>query len=299
MQYLTLSNGVKIPQLGLGVFRTGSGRQTIDAIHWALDAGYRHIDTAAVYGNEESVGKAISTSGIPRKELFITTKVWNDDIRLGRTPTTLIFNSDRVQAFSDAIFAILITILVLEFAIPQYAPGHLRDAVASQWPILFAYILTFAYIGILWLFHHDLFSCISQTTTRLNVLNLLSIFLTTLLSYSMSLLSATLTFANSEDLRFAVALYALLALGISLSYFLFYWYLARHASLLTIPELAPRLKRLKRFPLISCVIYLTAFVTALLHAVAVPVSLFFLVAGIAFHGFAYWNVSHREKPETV
>ena len=62
--------------------------------------------------------------------------------------------SDRVQAFSDGIFAILITILVLEFRLPRYTAGALAAAVLAQWPILFAYVLTFSYIGILWLFHH-------------------------------------------------------------------------------------------------------------------------------------------------
>ncbi|MBN1949746.1 MAG: aldo/keto reductase [Bacteroidales bacterium] len=76
---VSLANGVKMPYLGLGVFEAEQGNETVQAIHWALEAGYRHIDTAALYGNEESVGKAIQTSGIPREEIFVTTKVWNSD----------------------------------------------------------------------------------------------------------------------------------------------------------------------------------------------------------------------------
>lgn len=85
MQTITLSNGVEVPQLGLGVFQAQQGRETENAVLWALDAGYRHIDTAAVYGNERSVGNAIRKSGIPRNEIFVTGKVWNTDIRAGRT----------------------------------------------------------------------------------------------------------------------------------------------------------------------------------------------------------------------
>lgn len=76
---ITLNNGVKMPQLGFGVFKVPEGEEAYNAVKWALEAGYRGIDTAAVYKNEVSVGKAIKDSGIPREELFITTKVWNED----------------------------------------------------------------------------------------------------------------------------------------------------------------------------------------------------------------------------
>ena len=71
-----LSNGVKIPKIGFGTWQSESGEEAYNAVKWALAAGYRHIDTAAAYGNEESVGKAIKDSGIARDELFITTKLW-------------------------------------------------------------------------------------------------------------------------------------------------------------------------------------------------------------------------------
>ena len=73
-----LSNGVKMPYFGLGVFKTKDGEDVENAIKWALEAGYRHIDTASIYNNERGVGNAIKASGIPREELFITTKIWND-----------------------------------------------------------------------------------------------------------------------------------------------------------------------------------------------------------------------------
>jgi len=79
----TLNTGTEIPLLGLGVFRAENGKETEQAVSWALEAGYRHIDTAAAYGNEESVGKAIRDSGIPRSEIFLTTKLWNEDSRRG------------------------------------------------------------------------------------------------------------------------------------------------------------------------------------------------------------------------
>jgi methylglyoxal/glyoxal reductase len=71
-----LNNGVEIPVLGLGVFQTPAGDVTRQAVRWALETGYRHVDTAAMYGNEADVGAAIRDSGIPRDEIFVTTKLW-------------------------------------------------------------------------------------------------------------------------------------------------------------------------------------------------------------------------------
>ncbi len=74
---LQLNDGYDIPQLGYGVFKVPPA-DTERAVTEAFEVGYRHIDTAAIYGNEEGVGAAIAASGIPRSELFITTKLWND-----------------------------------------------------------------------------------------------------------------------------------------------------------------------------------------------------------------------------
>lgn len=75
----TLNSGVDMPSLGLGVWRVKDGQEVINAVNWALEAGYRGVDTAAIYGNEEGVGKALRESPIPREEIFVTTKVWNAD----------------------------------------------------------------------------------------------------------------------------------------------------------------------------------------------------------------------------
>lgn len=75
---ITLHDGVEIPQLGLGVFQVPP-EQTQEIVELALEIGYRHIDTAAAYGNEREVGAAVAASGIPRSEIFVTTKLWNND----------------------------------------------------------------------------------------------------------------------------------------------------------------------------------------------------------------------------
>jgi diketogulonate reductase-like aldo/keto reductase len=72
----TLADGNAIPVLGLGVWQVRNGRQAVNAVRWALELGYRHIDTAQAYRNEESVGKALKESGVPRSDVFITTKFY-------------------------------------------------------------------------------------------------------------------------------------------------------------------------------------------------------------------------------
>ncbi|MBD3307130.1 aldo/keto reductase [candidate division KSB3 bacterium] len=79
-----LNNGVNMPWFGLGVFKSQEGEEVENAVKWALELGYRAIDTATVYGNERGVGKAMQASGIPREQIFLTTKLWNEDQRQKR-----------------------------------------------------------------------------------------------------------------------------------------------------------------------------------------------------------------------
>lgn len=81
MKTFELNNGIAIPSPGLGTYRLGRNDAEVEhAVRSALDAGYRHIDTATLYGNEKPIGKALRESGIPRDELFVTTKLWGSDI---------------------------------------------------------------------------------------------------------------------------------------------------------------------------------------------------------------------------
>jgi diketogulonate reductase-like aldo/keto reductase len=87
-----LANGIRMPYMGLGVFQTPND-QIKNAVHWALDAGYRHIDTAAFYQNEDGLGEAIQSHALPRKEIFITSKVWNSDQGYDKT----------IDAFNESV----------------------------------------------------------------------------------------------------------------------------------------------------------------------------------------------------
>ncbi len=79
LPFIRLNNGVKMPQIGLGTYQSGPGRETRQAVIAALEAGYRLVDTASMYGNETDVGAAIRESGVPREQVFVTSKLWNDD----------------------------------------------------------------------------------------------------------------------------------------------------------------------------------------------------------------------------
>ena len=75
----TLHNGVEMPYLGLGVYLSEDGQEVVNAVKWALEHGYRHIDTASIYKNEIGVGQGIKESNVSRQEIFVVSKVWNSD----------------------------------------------------------------------------------------------------------------------------------------------------------------------------------------------------------------------------
>jgi 2,5-diketo-D-gluconate reductase A len=97
MEYVTLSNGVKMPKLGFGVFQI-SKEDCEKCVLDAIKAGYRHIDTAQSYFNEEEVGNAISKCGIVREELFITTKVWIDNYGYEKTRQSVLKSMEKLKA---------------------------------------------------------------------------------------------------------------------------------------------------------------------------------------------------------
>jgi diketogulonate reductase-like aldo/keto reductase len=94
---VTLNNGVEMPYFGLGVFEVNEGIETIESVKYALESGYRLIDTASLYMNEKSVGEAVRESNIGRSEIFVTTKVWNADQGYQETIDAFYESLDRFQ----------------------------------------------------------------------------------------------------------------------------------------------------------------------------------------------------------
>lgn len=145
----TLHNGVKMPWFGLGVWKMGNDEEVVQAVKSALDFGYRSIDTAAAYQNEEGVGRAIKESGIPREEIFLTSKVWNSD--QGYETTLKAFEATRERLGVDQLDLYLIhwpvegkykeTWRAMEeiyeqgkvraIGVSNFHPHHLRDLAAE------------------------------------------------------------------------------------------------------------------------------------------------------------------------
>lgn len=146
MEYVTLSNGVKMPKLGFGVFQIAKEdceRCVLDAIK----AGYRHIDTAQAYFNEEEVGNAISKCGLPREDLFITTKVWIDNYGYEEAKKSVLKSMEKLkvdyldlvllhQPFSDyygayrALQELYKEGKIRAIGVSNFAPDRLADMVA-------------------------------------------------------------------------------------------------------------------------------------------------------------------------
>jgi methylglyoxal/glyoxal reductase len=106
-----LNTGAKMPWLGLGVWQVDGDAATERVVRAAITAGYRHIDTAKIYGNEHGVGRAIRHCGVPREQLFITTKLWTEDIRTGRV-------ADAFDASLDRLGLDYIDLYLVHWAIP-------------------------------------------------------------------------------------------------------------------------------------------------------------------------------------
>lgn len=122
----TLSNGVKIPCVGFGTWQTPDGETAVSAVLSAIGAGYRHIDTAEGYGNEKSVGAAVKKSGVSRKELFITSKLWNSNH--GYEKTLAAFEKTMKRLDTDYL-----DLYLIHWPNPIAFRGNWRDANAGTW----------------------------------------------------------------------------------------------------------------------------------------------------------------------
>ena len=115
--YIKLNDGNKIPQFGLGVYQVPEGEATINSVKTALEMGVRHIDTAHAYQNERSVGRAIKESGIPREEIWITTKLWPSEYGEGKT-------SDAIDKMLERLDTDYIDLLLLHQQFGDYIGAY-------------------------------------------------------------------------------------------------------------------------------------------------------------------------------
>lgn len=149
-----------------------------------------------------------------------------------RKPEIRLSETDRIQGFSDGFFAIAITLLVLEFDVPRYDKGHLSTALFEFLPSLFAFLLSFSYIGIIWLNHHALFNHIKYVDKNIHFINLGILLTTVLLCFPTALLADAFQNGNGADKSTAVALYSATAGLMSLSWVPVFEYIIKHNELL-------------------------------------------------------------------
>jgi len=137
----------------------------------------------------------------------------------------------RVQAFSDAVFAIIVTLLVLDLRAPHTHPGGMLDALLREWPSYLAFTISFVYLSVLWLNHHALFRLIARVDARLNWANLALLFSAVVIPFPTATLAAAFAGGDRYDERVAVALYALSATPLSVPWLVIFLHLVRHPEL--------------------------------------------------------------------
>ncbi|MEW2428785.1 TMEM175 family protein [Micromonospora sp. NPDC047644] len=141
-------------------------------------------------------------------------------------------DTSRAVAFSDAIFAIIITLLVLDLRVPDVPPGRLLPGLLEQWPSYAAYLASYLYVAVVWLNHKAAFNRIQQVDRGLHWMNLLVLFSTALLPFPTAVVSDALQEHNNADQRVAVAFYALIGALLCATWLAFYHYLAKNPDLL-------------------------------------------------------------------
>ncbi|PWR05670.1 DUF1211 domain-containing protein [Micromonospora acroterricola] len=199
--------------------------------------------------------------------------------------------TDRLTAFSDGVFAIVITLLVIELRVPEYHEGELLAGLLDEGASYLAFVVSFVYIGVLWLNHHALVRLIRGTTLALSWINLGILFGAVIIPFPTAVLASALTHGDTDDRRAAVALYALAAALMSAPWLLFFGYLRRHPALLE-RGVSPEYVRTQRLrPITGLVLYgltglLGWFVNPLLGLIGVIVM-------VTYHAFTSEGLRRR------
>jgi uncharacterized membrane protein len=189
-------------------------------------------------------------------------------------------DSTRVEAFSDGVFAIVITILVLELRVPAHEPGQLLSALLHQWAGLLGFVVSFLYIGIVWMNHHALFTRVRFVDRGLHWINMGILMTTALLPFPTSVLADALREGNLADQRVAVALYALSAGLMSAVWLAVFPYLRDHPHLLERDTTPAYFHQQRMRPWTGVILY---FVAAFTGAFVPWAGLLLLVVMVLYH----------------
>ena len=196
---------------------------------------------------------------------------------------TRLSDTARVEAFSDGVFAIIITLLVLDVRTPKVEPGQLLSGLLQQWPTYLAYVTSFLYVGVVWQNHHAAFDRIRLIDHGLHWANLGLLFTTALLPFPTVVISDAIQKGNAADARTAVGLYALIGALLCVSWLVFFRYLSRHPQLIEEHVDEAFFARECTRAVAGIVLYLAAGLLGYLVAPSVALVIFFGLP--VFYGF--------------
>jgi uncharacterized membrane protein len=183
-----------------------------------------------------------ATGQVPhRAEIERNSQVKNRDAHSDRNLSlseTRVSDTDRLESFSDGVFAITITLLVVDIVRPEYIPGHLLEKLKAQWPNYVAFLASFFYVGIIWLNHRAVFSRIRYCNRGLHLANLLLLLTSGLIPFPTTVLSTALQYGNPADATVSVVLYAAVGCLMCLSWLLLFHILSINPHLLE-PHVEP------------------------------------------------------------
>jgi uncharacterized membrane protein len=221
-------------------------------------------------------------------------------------PSVRLTESTRVEAFSDAVMAIVITILVLELRVPHHEPGHLLAALESMWGSLLAFLISFLRVSVIWLNHHGLFVRVRRVDRTLLWLNLGLLLNCTIIPFPTAILADALQSGDAGDLRVSAVLYALTAALQSAAWIPVFPYLRDHPELAEAGDSAAHHHAQRIRPWIGVGIDAAAALAAIVSPVVMLVlwtlSLLFLAAtsdGVeTVHSIVWWRSRRRKKGAT-
>ncbi|MFG2058902.1 TMEM175 family protein [Micromonospora sp. NPDC048930] len=163
----------------------------------------------------------------------------------------------RMTGFSDGVFAIVITLLVIELRVPEHEPGELLPALLGEGPAYVAFLLSFGYVGVIWLNHHALLRLVRGATLALNWINLWLLLGVVVIPFPTTVLASAFAHGGTDgDRRVAVALYALTAAAMSAPWLAFFAYLRRHPALLAGGTSAAHVAAQRTRPVTGMALYL-------------------------------------------
>jgi uncharacterized membrane protein len=209
-------------------------------------------------------------------------------------PARQLPDTGRLAAFSDGVFAIVITLLVLDLRVPEYHEGELLTSLGREAPSYLAFVVSFIYIGVLWLNHHALLRLVRGTTLALNWINIAILFGVVIIPFPTAVLASALVGGDTDDLRVAVVMYALAAALMSAPWLVFFGYLRRHPALRAGHIDPDHVRAQEARPITGLVLY---GLTGLLALIVNPLfGLLGIIVMIIYHGVTSEGLPRRRRP---